>query len=150
MDQLKAHPFENEVDKTLQTLEIDIATAKNIFDSGAMYRFIFNEALCYIGLPTYLPTSERNVMRFEFIVGEFAAKDVRQILFAITLDLDKERNCAMRVVPRTKNEKNYQIILQAVVEAEQIQPGFAASTILIGIELAEFYRNELLGDCKAV
>lgn len=143
MDQLKSHPLEAEVDKVVEDLGGDLKTMKLVQDTGTSFNFNFGEVPTYIALPTYIPT-RGNVLRLEFVVGEVAAKDVGQIIFAITLDLDKERNCALRVVPRTKNEKSYQIILQTVIDVDQIRPGFAASTILLGADLAAFYRDDFL------
>lgn len=147
--QLKQHPFEAEVDKIVQDLGGDLLKMKSILDSGSQYNFLFSDIPCYVGLPIYVPTRTNNVMRMEFIVGEVDANGVGQILFGVTLDMDKERNCPLRVVPRTKNEKRYQIILQAVVDVDQVQPGFTASTILLGAELACFYREEFLNVYKA-
>lgn len=150
MDKLKPHPLEDEIDKVLQTLEIDIATAKQNFDTGVMYNFIFEDTYCYIALPTYISNRPRNVVRFEFTFGEVIKKDVSQILFAVALDMDFKSHQIFRLIPRTKDSHQYQIILQGIYDVDLIQNGFVTNSILNGIELASAYRFEFLISKKAL
>ena len=115
-----------------------------------MYNFLFSGVATYISLPTYVSTNPDNLFRLEFSVGNVEAKDVGRILFTIALDMDMHRHLCLRVIPRTKDNRTYEIILQAVCAVDHVREGFIASTVIAGFELGEFYRNEFLSTEKAV
>lgn len=144
MNQLKPHPLEAEVDRVILDLRGDLAATKQIFDSGIMYNFSFNGIAAYISLPTYVSTNPGNLFRLEFTVGEVESTDVGRILIAISLDLDMHRHLGIRVIPRTKDNRTHEIILQAVCAVDLVREGFASSIILAGLDLTEFYYREFL------
>lgn len=144
MDMLKPHPLEAETDKIINDLGGDLTKMKEVFDTGTMYRLNWDDIPLYIGLPTYVPTRASNIVRIEFTLDEVAAKDVGRILFAISLDQDMNRNFPNRVVPRTKDERTYEIILQSVCEVDLVREDFVSSTILYAADICRLYRDEFL------
>jgi len=150
---LKPHPLEAEIDRVVTDLGGDLLTMKHVTSSGIMYNFIFNAendggVAAYFSLPTYVPTRE-NLIRLEFTIGDkIKAEDLGQILLAITLDQDLQRYNVLRVVPRSKDLRTYEILLQCVCHVGLVQGGFVATTIIAGLELAEFYRTEFLTSQK--
>ncbi|MBL7670750.1 MAG: hypothetical protein JNM39_09705 [Bdellovibrionaceae bacterium] len=145
---LKAHPLEQEVDRAVQNLGGNLLKMKYVTDTGVSYYFNFGveaEIEVYLALPIYVPTRPDNLFRLEFTVGDgVKAEDVGKILFAVTLDQDLQRYNVLRVVPRTKDHRSYKIVLQCVCAVDIVRDGFVASTILAGLETAEFYRTEFL------
>lgn len=147
MDKLKSHPLEIEVDRIVKDLGGDLAAMKHVTDTGTTYYFNWGveaEIAVYLALPVYAPSSAQNLFRVEFVVGEIDEGEVGKILFGITLDMDLQRYTALRVVPRTKDHRSYQIVLQCVCAVDTVQGAFLGSTLLTGLELAEFYRTQFL------
>lgn len=144
MNQLKPHPFEAEVDRVILDIGGDLAAIKQVFDSGIMYNFIFNGVTAYISLPTYVSTNPDNLFRLEFTIGNVGFEDVGKILITIALDMDMHRHLSLRAIPRTKDNRIYEIILQTVGAVDLVRDGFAASATITGLELAEFYQTEFL------
>lgn len=149
MNQLKRHPLEMEADRVVMDLGGDLSTMKYVTDTGTSYSFVFNTKndggmAAYLALPVYVPSRSDNLFRIEFIVSEVKAEDVGCILFAITLDMDLQRYTPLRVVPRTKNNQTYEIILQTVCNVDAVREGFIAAAVICGLELAELYRMDLL------
>ena len=144
MSRLQSHPFEPEVDKMLSSLNVDLKVAKQIFETGTMYHFTFINTPAYISLPTFIPTCHDNLIRLEFTIGTVEANEVGRLLFAVALDFDMHRYHPLRIVPRTKNKKEYEVLLQTVCPADLVKNDFIAATVLYGVELAEFYRQEFL------
>lgn len=144
MNQLKPHPLEAEVDRVILALRGDLKSTKQAFDSGIMYNLIFNGVATYISLPTYVSTNPNNLFRLEFSVGEVESTDIGRILIAIALDMDMHRHFGIRVIPRTKDNRTYEIILQAVCAVDLVREGFIASTVIAGLELGDTYKSEFL------
>lgn len=147
MDKLKSHPLEIEADRIVTDLDGDLERMKQVMDTGISYNFLYaseNEIRVYLCLVTYVPTRSDNLFRLEFTVGEANAEDVGRILFAITLDMDLQRYNTLRVIPRTKNHRTYEIILQSVCNVDMVSEGFLSSTTIAGLELATCYRYEFL------
>lgn len=144
MNQLKPHPLEAEVDRVITDLQGSLHEMKEAFDSGTIYRFNFDKIPVYISLPTYVSSRSDNLIRIECKIGVVDAKDVGRILFAIALDFDTSRHHPIRVVPRTKDQKVFTILLQFVCALDLMQTGFIAQTILYSADLAGFYRDEFL------
>lgn len=149
MNQLKRHPLEAECDRVVTDLGGDLVTMKQSTDTGTAYDFVFNAEndggiAGYLALPMYVPSRSDNLLRLEFTVGEVKTEEVGRILFAITLDMDLQRYCPLRVIPRTKNNRTYEIILQTVCNADAVRKGFLASTTILGLELAAYYKDEFL------
>ena len=149
IQKLRPHPFEQEVDRLIRSLEGTLSEIKNNFDSGVLYNFLFAEIPCYLALPLYVPSRNDNLIRIEFTVGRLPLEVVAQILFKVGLDFDMNRHCVLRLVPRTKNHKVYELILQVVANADLVQAGFVSGTILYGLELAQYYRDEFLNQSNA-
>lgn len=151
MDQLNRHPLEDEADHVINDLGRDLATMKSSTDTGTSYSFIFNAendcgVVVYLALPIYVPSRANNLFRIEFTIGEVKTEDVGRILLAITLDMDFQGCTPLRVIPRTKDHWVYKIVLQTVCSVDVVRGGFLTSTVLTGLELAEFYRNEFFLD----
>lgn len=147
---MRPHPLEEECDRIITELGGSLAAMKQTHDTGCLYNggTAFGVSL-YMALPLYLPTMSQNLFRLEFTIGEVDQKEVGRILFAITTDLD-QRYFPLRVVPRTRNDQNYQIVLQCISDTNLVQAGFISSIVITALELAEFYRTEFLQDQKKV
>lgn len=143
------HPLETEVDKTLKNLQIDLKTAKHTTGTGILYQFEFGETSSYVALPTFVPSVHDNLVRAEFTVGVVGGKDVGRLLHAITLDFDMHRHHPIRAVSRTKDDREHKILLQFVCALDLMRSGFVAMTILFGLELAQFYRDEFLSQSRS-
>ena len=146
---LKSHPLEAECDRVVTDLGGDLTTMKHVTDTGTTYTFVFSAAddggiAAYLALPVYVPSRSDNLFRLEFTVGEVEAEDLGRTIFTITLDMDLQRYSVLRVVPRTKDHRSFQIILQCVCAVDLVREGFIGSTVIAGLELAQFYRTEFL------
>ena len=148
MQMLKRHPFEDEIDQVIRDLGGDLAQMKQADSTGTMYRALFGSHLLYLALPTYVPGRNDNFLRIEITVGQIAAAEVPQLLLAISKDFDVSEHCPLRVIPRTKDHKA-EVLLQCVASADLVKQGFIASTVIWGIELAQRYREEFLGQKEA-
>lgn len=144
MYELKSHPLEAEVDKTIRNFGLDATATKQVHDTGTLYNFTFCETPIYIALPTYIKSRHDSLVRAEFTVGIVAAKDVGRLLLAIALDFDMHRHHPIRAVSRTKDDRLHTILLQFVCSVDLMQSGFLATTISFGVELTQCYRDTLL------
>lgn len=142
MDKRKPHPFEEEVDRTLTELQADLKTMKQIFSTGIMYNFNFNQIPSYIALPEYVTYS--NVVRIEFTVATMSELDAGRLIHAIGLDLDMNNQAPIRAIPRLTKRNEVNVVLQIVGQVDWFQQGFLAQMILNGAELAEHYRATLI------
>lgn len=144
--QLSPDSLEQECDRMIATLGDDHVTEKQTDDSVVSYHFIFSPD--YESVSCHISLAE-NLCRLEFIVGQAEEGRIGKVLLDIAQDMDLHRPFPIRVIVRAKENNCFQILLECVCEPGVIQIGFIGTIMIVGIELAQSYREFLQGQKEA-